>query len=74
LTGPEFPEGWADTKIETYRIREPEFCEAYGIGPRGLVLIRPDGFVAWRAKEVEIGRGAAENFQRIYQKELGRTA
>jgi 2-polyprenyl-6-methoxyphenol hydroxylase-like FAD-dependent oxidoreductase len=26
------------------------FAEAYGIAPTGAVLVRPDGFVAWRAK------------------------
>jgi 2-polyprenyl-6-methoxyphenol hydroxylase-like FAD-dependent oxidoreductase len=25
------------------------FCAAYGIGPDGACLVRPDGFVAWRA-------------------------
>ena len=27
------------------------FCEAYGISPEGAVLVRPDGFVAWRAAD-----------------------
>jgi len=27
------------------------FSEAYGITPKGAVLVRPDGFVAWRAKD-----------------------
>ena len=27
------------------------FCEAYGIGPSGASLVRPDGFVAWRAQD-----------------------
>lgn len=26
------------------------FCAAYGIAPSGACLVRPDGFVAWRAK------------------------
>ncbi|HEY7377983.1 MAG TPA: FAD-dependent monooxygenase [Steroidobacteraceae bacterium] len=26
------------------------FAAAYGIGPSGCVLVRPDGFVAWRAR------------------------
>lgn len=30
------------------------WCEAYGITSSGAVLIRPDGFVAWRAKEAEV--------------------
>lgn len=34
-------------------LRDPEgrFAQAYGISPGGAVLVRPDGFVAWRAKE-----------------------
>ena len=27
------------------------FVDAYGIGPSGAVLVRPDGFVAWRAAD-----------------------
>ena len=30
-------------------IDDPKFAEAYGLGPSGASLIRPDGFVAWRA-------------------------
>ncbi|HXQ25290.1 MAG TPA: FAD-dependent monooxygenase [Candidatus Acidoferrales bacterium] len=29
------------------------FAAAYGIAPTGAVLVRPDGFVAWRAKNAE---------------------
>ncbi len=29
------------------------FVSAYGISPSGAVLVRPDGFVAWRAKTAE---------------------
>jgi len=32
------------------------FPAAYGITPNGAVLVRPDGFVAWRAKT---GEGAS---------------
>jgi hypothetical protein len=33
-------------------LRDPEksFAAAYGITSKGAVLVRPDGFVAWRAK------------------------
>ena len=27
-----------------------DFAKAYGLGPSGASLIRPDGFVAWRAR------------------------
>jgi hypothetical protein len=36
-----------------------EFAKAYGIGPDGAVLIRPDGFVAWRARDAAADDGAA---------------
>ena len=42
--------------LETYtfgqELRDPEngFAAAYGITTTGAVLVRPDGFVAWRAK------------------------
>jgi 2-polyprenyl-6-methoxyphenol hydroxylase-like FAD-dependent oxidoreductase/glutathione S-transferase len=46
--------------LEVYRVgsddlRDPagRFTEAYGITPSGAVLVRPDGFVAWRAKSLE---------------------
>ena len=29
------------------------FCAAYGISPEGAVLVRPDGFVAWRAADAD---------------------
>ena len=33
-------------------LRDPEgnFCTAYGLSPSGAALVRPDGFVAWRAR------------------------
>ncbi|MBB4686773.1 FAD-dependent oxidoreductase [Amycolatopsis jiangsuensis] len=30
---------------------EKQFLKAYGIGASGISLVRPDGFVAWRAQE-----------------------
>ncbi|WIX82205.1 hypothetical protein QRX50_16320 [Amycolatopsis carbonis] len=34
------------------------FCAAYGIGSTGLVLVRPDGVVAWRASdETQVAAG-----------------
>ena len=51
--------------IETYlvdNIADPEgrFAEAYGISPSGAVIVRPDGFIGWRAKTAD---GAS--FQRV---------
>jgi 2-polyprenyl-6-methoxyphenol hydroxylase-like FAD-dependent oxidoreductase len=36
------------------------FAPAYGIGPAGAVLIRPDGFVAWRS--ADSSGASAQNF------------
>jgi len=30
---------------------DSRFCAAYGISPEGAVLVRPDGFIAWRAAD-----------------------
>ncbi len=30
-----------------------DLCDPYGITPRGAVLVRPDGFVAWRSKDAD---------------------
>jgi putative polyketide hydroxylase len=29
-----------------------EFGQVYGVTPAGAVLVRPDGFVAWRSKDM----------------------
>jgi 2-polyprenyl-6-methoxyphenol hydroxylase-like FAD-dependent oxidoreductase len=39
--------------IALHRLDQAGFCEAYGITPAGAVLVRPDGFVAWRATTAE---------------------
>ena len=38
-------------------LRDPEarFGEAYGLSSTGVALVRPDGFVAWRAQAMEPG-------------------
>lgn len=36
-----------------------EFAKAYGIGPGGATLVRPDGVVAWRASEAVDDPGEA---------------
>lgn len=42
-------------------LRDPggRFAQAYGITPAGAVLVRPDGFVAWRAREASSGAEGA---------------
>ena len=58
LAGPE-GEAWCAAapvgkiQVDVHRIVEPGFPEAYGIASSGAVLVRPDGFVAWRAKTAE---------------------
>jgi 2-polyprenyl-6-methoxyphenol hydroxylase-like FAD-dependent oxidoreductase len=60
LTGPGGA-AWADASraaargimgldFDAHVIPSSEFATAYGIGESGAVLVRPDGFVAWRAK------------------------
>ena len=48
------PQRHRDEEIEEHRIDDPGFAEAYGIGPAGAVLVRPDGFVAWRTQEASV--------------------
>jgi putative polyketide hydroxylase len=57
LTGPQ-GHAWRECATEiidldVHTIQQPEFPEAYGITESGAVLVRPDGFVAWRAKKAE---------------------
>jgi 2-polyprenyl-6-methoxyphenol hydroxylase-like FAD-dependent oxidoreductase len=40
---------WAPPGVETYVIDAEGFAEAYGIGPGGASLVRPDGIVGWRS-------------------------
>ena len=52
LAGPDAAE-WcaaAPSGVQVHQIANPEFCEVYGITPQGAVLVRPDGFVAWRSR------------------------
>jgi 2-polyprenyl-6-methoxyphenol hydroxylase-like FAD-dependent oxidoreductase len=38
-------------ELDVHRIEHPEFPDRYGIGESGAVLVRPDGYVAWRAAD-----------------------
>ena len=40
--------------------REHRLCESYGISAGGAVLVRPDGFIAWRSKTGQTSEQAAE--------------
>ncbi len=48
----------APASIDVQPIAHPDFCDAYGITPQGAVLVRPDGFVAWRAKAADAAPAA----------------
>jgi len=37
--------------LDTHQVADSGFCAAYGISLDGAVLVRPDGFVAWRAAD-----------------------
>ena len=73
----------AGVALDAYRIgaelRDPGggFAAAYGLSGSGAALIRPDGFVAWRAK-ARRGRSAGRNHARLrhasWQTEPDRTA
>jgi putative polyketide hydroxylase len=51
---------------------ESSFAEAYGITPSGAVLVRPDGFVAWRA--VDADGASASALTEVLDRALCRTA
>ncbi len=52
--------------------REPSgrLEQVYGVGPSGATLVRPDGFVAWRAREA--AADAAETLAAALARALGR--
>jgi 2-polyprenyl-6-methoxyphenol hydroxylase-like FAD-dependent oxidoreductase len=76
LAGPEGG-GWCEAAheagarlgvaVDSHRMDRGPFPEAYGTGAEGAVLVRPDGFVAWRA------RTAAEDADRVLTDALART-
>ncbi|MGI5160126.1 FAD-dependent oxidoreductase [Microbispora sp. CA-102843] len=45
---------WLDVHRIGAGLRDPEdrFCGAYGITRTGAILVRPDGFVGWRARDL----------------------
>ena len=45
--------------FQRHVITQPEVLEAYGLEPGGAVLVRPDGFVAWRSRERPADAGLA---------------
>jgi 2-polyprenyl-6-methoxyphenol hydroxylase-like FAD-dependent oxidoreductase len=49
VTGPQGDAWSAPPGVEVHAVDAPGFTEAYGIGPAGASLVRPDGVVAWRS-------------------------
>lgn len=47
LAGPDWS---ATANLQIHRLAQPEFLAAYGITSREAVLVRPDGFIAWRGE------------------------
>jgi 2-polyprenyl-6-methoxyphenol hydroxylase-like FAD-dependent oxidoreductase len=66
------PEGDAPQApgVTTHVIDAPGFPDAYGIGPAGAALVRPDGIVAWRSA----GPPAAGEVPEVLARILGTTA
>jgi len=56
--GATWREAASSHQIDVQEIAHPDFCDAYGIGPQGAVLVRPDGFVAWRVKSPDAAPSA----------------
>ena len=50
--------GAFDGSVDVHRLGGDDFHQAYGISPSGAVLVRPDGYVGWRAAD---GAGATED-------------
>jgi putative polyketide hydroxylase len=50
-----------------------EYAKAHGIGPDGALLIRPDGFVAWRSRGGQDPAGAASAVGAAVTRMLART-
>jgi len=51
LSGPEWHDAAAGLPLDSYRM-DSDWADAYGVSTSGAVLVRPDGFIAWRAPAV----------------------
>jgi putative polyketide hydroxylase len=60
--------------LDRGELRDPQrrFVEAYGLSPAGAVLVRPDGFVGWRA--VNAAGASAAAMRKVLASLLCRTA
>jgi 2-polyprenyl-6-methoxyphenol hydroxylase-like FAD-dependent oxidoreductase len=48
--------GRPDSNADLYDLNE-QWCEFYGVGDTGAVLVRPDGHVCWRTLEAPVSQG-----------------
>lgn len=44
--------GLLDVAVEVYHL-DPDVAEQHNLGPRGALLVRPDGYCAWYARDVD---------------------
>jgi 2-polyprenyl-6-methoxyphenol hydroxylase-like FAD-dependent oxidoreductase len=58
--------------LDAHRIEAPAFADAYGTGPEGAVLVRPDGFIAWRslARQGDPERVLSEALARVLARSI----
>lgn len=63
-------DGWSLKATGSLADPAGRFAEAYGISPGGAVLIRPDGYVAWRAKDA--GNASASRLADVFATILAR--
>jgi putative polyketide hydroxylase len=59
--------------IDHGALRDPQerFTDAYGVSPTGAILVRPDGFVAWRA--VDAADASTATMRKVFAALLCRT-
>ena len=64
--------------VDCHRIGEDvhassDFCDAYGISANGAVLVRPDGYVAWRSHALPDGDHPADVLEAALRQVLSAT-
>jgi putative polyketide hydroxylase len=50
---PRVAEACGGVGLECHLVSDPGFIDTYGIDASGAVLVRPDGFVGWRAQALQ---------------------
>jgi hypothetical protein len=58
--------------LDAHVLAEPQFASAYGVSPSGAALVRPDGFVAFRSRELP--EQPAEELERALRSVLGQSS